>query len=62
MKTVEIKSNLYQKIEELNSRQLNEVYGLFQNYLNANDDSEEWNSYPPLILNGVVICQIKKLL
>jgi hypothetical protein len=23
---------------------LNEVYGLFQNYLNSNDDTEEWDN------------------
>jgi predicted transcriptional regulator len=44
MKTVEIKSTLHQKIDSLSSRELNEFYGLFQNYLNGNDDVEEWHN------------------
>jgi hypothetical protein len=44
MKTVEIKSHILHGINGLNSRQLNEVYGLFQNYLNSNDDTEEWDN------------------
>lgn len=44
MKTLEIKSNILSGIDGLNAKQLNEVYGLFQNYLNSNDDTEEWDN------------------
>jgi len=48
MNTAEIKSDLHQKIEGLNPRQLNEVFGLFQNYLNGTEDSEQWEKLGPL--------------
>jgi hypothetical protein len=41
VKTAEIKSNISRRIDGLNARQLDEVYGLFQNYFNSNDDTEE---------------------
>ena len=42
MKGAEIKLDLLRKIEELNVRQLKEVYGLFQNYFNSNEHVEDW--------------------
>ncbi len=47
MKAIEIKSDLFNKIERLNLRQLKEVYGLFQNYFNSNETVEEWNNMSP---------------
>ena len=44
MKTLEIKSTLLREINGFNSHQLMEVYGLFQNYLNRNDDTEQWDN------------------
>jgi len=44
MKALEIRSDLHQKIEALNSKELNEVYGLFQNYLNSHDDASSWSN------------------
>ena len=44
MKALEIRSDLHQKIEALSSKELNEVYGLFQNYINGHDDATEWSN------------------
>jgi len=43
MKTLDIKATIFREIDELYSQQLKEVYGLFQNYLNNSDDTDEWD-------------------
>ncbi len=42
MNTAQIKSDLYQKIDILPPRQVKELYAIFQDYLNKEDDVEEW--------------------
>jgi hypothetical protein len=42
MESSEIKSMLCRDIERLNSRQMNEVRGILQNYFNSKVEPEEW--------------------
>ena len=42
MKTSEIRSALFKKIDGLNGNQLQEVYGLFLNYINNNKSRDGW--------------------
>ena len=47
MKTAELRSDLLHKIEGLNTHQLKDIYGLFQNYINSNDTVEDWEQLTP---------------
>jgi len=42
MKTSEIRSALFKKIDSLNGNQLQEVYGLLLNYINNNKSRDFW--------------------
>jgi predicted transcriptional regulator len=44
MKTAEIKFDLHNKIDNVASKQLKEIYGLVINYLNSNNTVEEWDA------------------
>ncbi len=43
MNTAAIKTDLLKKIESLNAGQLKKLYGVFENYFHANDDTELWD-------------------
>ena len=42
MNTVQLKSDLFQKIDALPPKKVKEIYALFQNYLNSKDDVDDW--------------------
>ena len=42
MSAAELKSDLLLKMEQLNARQLRDVYGFIENYLNGADNADEW--------------------
>ena len=44
MSTAEIKLKLFREIELLDKFKLREVYGLLFNFLNKENDTEEWNA------------------
>ena len=44
MSTAEIKLKLFREIDLLDESKLKEVYGLLFNFLNKENDIEEWNS------------------
>jgi hypothetical protein len=44
MTASELKLDLLQKIEALDKRQLNDIYGMLQNYFNSNETAEEWET------------------
>ncbi|MDB5154509.1 MAG: hypothetical protein JWR54_3260 [Mucilaginibacter sp.] len=44
MKTAGIKLDLHNKIDNVASKQLKEIYGLVINYLNSNNTVEKWDS------------------
>ena len=44
MSTAEIKLKLFREIDLLDESKLKEVYGLLFNFLNKENDTEEWNA------------------
>ena len=44
MGTAEIKLKLFREIDLLDESKLREVYGLLFNFLNKENDTEEWNA------------------
>lgn len=44
MSTAEIKLKLFREIDLLDESKLREVYGLLFNFLNKENDTEEWNA------------------
>lgn len=46
MKEVELKIDLFDKIEHADSKQLREIYGLLINYFNGQESEEGWDSLP----------------
>ena len=44
MKTANVKAELYREIEGLTNSQLTEIFGIFRNYLNGKDDTEDWSA------------------
>ena len=44
MKAVEIKIDLFRKIDSLKGKRLQEAYGMLLNYLNGKDEIDEWKS------------------
>ena len=44
MNTSELKLQLFRKIDSLGAEKLQKVYGTIMNYLNGQDDTEQWNT------------------
>ncbi len=44
MNVAEIKIDLHEKIEHVDSNQLKEIYGLLINYFNGQESLEEWGT------------------
>lgn len=42
MKTTELKQKLFRKLDNLEEGQMEELYGLVQNWLNGKKEVEEW--------------------
>lgn len=43
MSTAELKLKLFREIDTLEKSKLEQVYGLFVNFINQENDTEEWN-------------------
>jgi len=43
MNSAEIKIDLFRKLDGLKGKDLKEAYGLLLNYINGNNDINEWN-------------------
>ena len=44
MNVAEIKTELHEKIDHADSKQLKEIYGLLINYFNGQESEEEWDT------------------
>ena len=53
MNTSEIKIKLFQQIDSLENNRLIELYGVVNNFLNRNDDSEKWDNLTPPQKEGI---------
>ena len=53
MNTSEIKIKLFQQIDSLENNRLIELYGVVNNFLNHNDDSEKWDNLTPSQKEGI---------
>ena len=53
MNTSEIKIKLFQQIDSLENNRLIELYGVVNNFLNHNDDSEKWDNLTPPQKEGI---------
>ena len=47
MSAAELRLELIQSIEHMNPAQLKEFYGLLQNYINSNSDTDDWATLTP---------------
>jgi len=54
MSTAEIKLKLFREIDNLDKSKLEQVYGLLFNFLNKENDTEEWNSLSHRQQNGLL--------
>ena len=54
MNTAEIKLKLFREINMLDQNKLEQVYGLLFNFLNKENDTEEWNSLSKSQQNGLL--------
>lgn len=45
MEASELKLALFNKIDSLDKKSLEEFYGLFLNFINLKDDQNEWEAY-----------------
>ena len=44
MNTAELKLKLFRQIDSLDKEKLEEAYGVLLNYINSNDNLDEWNN------------------
>lgn len=54
MSTAEIKLKLFREIDLLDESKLREVYGLLFNFLNKENDTEEWNALSLMQQTGLL--------
>ena len=54
MSTAEIKLKLFREIDTLDKSKLEQVYGLLFNFLNKENDTEEWNSLSQMQQSGLL--------
>ena len=54
MSTAEIKLKLFREIDTLDQSKLEQVYGLLFNFLNKENDTEEWNSLSQMQQSGLL--------
>lgn len=43
MNTSDLKLKLFREIDSLDASKLEQIYGLFVNFINTENDTEEWN-------------------
>lgn len=54
MSTAELKLKLYREIDSLEKSKLEQIYGLFLNFINTDNDTEEWNALTTTQQNGLL--------
>lgn len=54
MNTAELKLNLFREIDALEKSKLEQVYGILLNFMNKNNDEDDWNSLSNAQKNGLL--------
>jgi len=54
MEATEIKTELHHKIDEADTHQVKEIYGLITNYLNGNTNAEEFDALPAALQQNIL--------
>lgn len=54
MNIAELKLEVFRKIDSLDKKKLEEIYGILMNYLNSNDDSDEWEKLSEEQQKGII--------
>lgn len=54
MSTAELKLKLFREIDTLEKSKLEQIYGLVFNFINKENDTEEWNSLSNAQQNGLI--------
>jgi hypothetical protein len=54
MGSAELKLKLFREIDTLDKSELEQFYGLFVNFINKENDTEEWNSLSKSQQNGLI--------
>ncbi|MDP2088303.1 MAG: hypothetical protein Q8J84_02765 [Flavobacteriaceae bacterium] len=54
MSTAELKLKLFREIDTLEKSKLEQVYGLLLNFINKENDTEEWNSLSKAQQKGLI--------
>lgn len=55
MDTADLKLNLFRQIDKLDQDKLKEVYGVLLNYINNQDNTEEWDELTKEQQKGIEI-------
>jgi len=53
MSTAELKLKLFREIDTLEKSKLEQIYGLVFNFINKDNDTEEWNALTPTQRKGL---------
>ncbi|MBN2636359.1 MAG: hypothetical protein JXR61_08815 [Prolixibacteraceae bacterium] len=53
MKASEIKIKLFKQIDALDNEKLEELYGVFLNFIHGKDNTEEWDKLTDTQKNGI---------
>ena len=54
MNTAELKLKLFREIDTLDKSKLEQVYGVLLNFMNKNNNEEDWNSLSNAQKNGLL--------
>lgn len=54
MSTAELKLKLFREIDNLEKTKLEEVYGLLLNFINTEENSQEWDTMPKAQQKGLL--------
>jgi hypothetical protein len=54
MSTAELKLKLFREIDTLEKSKLEQIYGLVLNFINKDNDTEEWNNLSPTQQRGLL--------
>lgn len=53
MKASEIKARLFQQIDALDNEGVEELYGVFLNFIHGKDSTDEWDALTEVQKNGI---------
>jgi len=54
MSTAELKLKLFREIDTLEKSKLEQIYGLVHNFINKDNDTEEWNALTSTQQKGLI--------